>query len=191
MLVLARYAVLAAILYQIRTGLVKTERHPGSDTLGMHVKNPVVIQRAGVFARLSPNRNLLDLMRVKILPQVYPFKHRSHNHKPVLYGQRQEYGHTIVATVLILNRAAHGHMPVALAPVGRQTLGKTLDALGKEKECAVGAPADYMKHSANSVPAGYLKFRRRSSFSGRLNDDVFLTTSDGTAAPKAASSRYT
>jgi hypothetical protein len=112
----------------------------------MHVKNPVVIQRAGVFARLSPNRNLLNLMRVKILPQVDPLKHRGHNHKPVLYGQRQEYGHTIVAAVLILNRAANGHMPVAFAPVSRHTFGKALDAFGKEKECAVGATADYIPY---------------------------------------------
>ena len=58
-------------------------------------------------------------------------------------GKRQENGQTIIRHLLILHRATHDDIVVAVAPVIGHTFHKTVDALCEEKEPQV---ASFLHH---------------------------------------------
>ena len=65
----------------------------------------------------------------------------------MLYRQRQEYRQPEVGALLIFDGAAYHNVVVALAPVRREALGETVDALCEKVEPAIGA----LPHHAPAV----------------------------------------
>ena len=49
-----------SVFYKMSTGLVKTEWHVFFNSLIANVKNPVVVARSCIYARLSSDRDLLN-----------------------------------------------------------------------------------------------------------------------------------
>lgn len=151
-LVFAGDVVLTAILDEIGACLVEGERYTGREALGVEVEYPVVVQGVCIFARFASHRDILDQLRVEVCRQVYSLEHRRDHNQAMAYGQREEYWEPVVGAVLVLDRTSDGHMAVAFAPVGGQTVGEAFDALGEEKESAVvTAPDDVPDCTAPSV----------------------------------------
>ena len=174
---------------------MKTEWHPCLAALAVQVGDPFEVERTGMFARFATHRYLFDQLGVEIGGEVDALEHGGHDDEPVSEGQRHEQRQAPVGAVLILDGTSHGHVVIAVAPVGREAPVEALDALGEEKETAVPAPAYNLPYPvAPSVgllyqQVGYFQLRRRSRLSGKSNDAVLRTSFDGRAAPKAASSR--
>ena len=135
-LVLPLNAIGPAILHEVGAGLVKPEGHPPLHALPPEVEHPIVVARTRIHARLAPDRDLLD-RRIKIRQEVYPLEQGSRRDDLMLDGGGEENGQTIIRHRLVLDRASNQHIVVAIAPIIRDTLRETVDALGEEIEHAV------------------------------------------------------
>ena len=134
--------VLTTVFNQICAGLMKIKLHACLSALYLHIKNPIEVQRSGVFAGLSSNRDFLNQSRIEVSAEAYLLYHWRDNNHTVLDWQREKYRHTVIRTVLILHSAADADMVVAFAPVLREALHKPFYALCEEIECAISSLAD-------------------------------------------------
>ena len=63
---------------------------------------------------------------------------------PVLNGQRKENGEPDVCHVLRFHGAADGDMCISIAPVRRQALRHSGDALGDDEKMQIGSKANHI-----------------------------------------------
>lgn len=143
---LAGDAVEAAVFEQVGAGLMKCERHSALAALVVYVEHPVVVERAGIFTRLAPDRDFAYFCRVEISAYIHRPEHWGHNYQAVSYRQVEKYWQAVVGSVLILDRASYAHIVIALAPVGRKALAETVDAFGEKEETAIAATAYYVPY---------------------------------------------
>ena len=139
-LVTARNAVHTAVFDEPRARLVKAESHVVSHALFPDVKNPVVVARSRLGARLAACGHLLNIGR-EVWRKVDVGEHRGHHYALVLDGHIQENRQPVVGHCLILDGATHQHVVVAVAPIVGHALQKAVNAFGEEVEPKVAALA--------------------------------------------------
>ena len=127
-----------AVLDKTGTGLVETEGHIFHNALAAQVEHPVVVAGARLATRFSPCAHLLYRI-VQIVYEVDGLYQRRGDDGLVLDGERTEDGQAVVGHGLIFDGAAHQHIVVAVAPVGRDALHKAVYAFGEEVKPQVGA----------------------------------------------------
>ncbi len=135
-LVAAAHTVHLAVLDEMCARLVETERDILCHALLSEGKHPIVIARPRVDARLASYRYLLYRL-VQIRRQVYSCQQRRSDDGLVADRQRAENRHAVVDHRLILHRAAHNNVGVAVAPIVGHTLHEAVDALGEEEKTEV------------------------------------------------------
>lgn len=131
------HVVHLTVLDKTGAGLVESERNALFDTLSAEVEHPVVLAGARLAARFAPCAHLLDGV-VKVLQQVDALYQWRRNDGFVLDGQLPEDGQAVVGHGLIFDGAAHQHIVVAVAPVGRDALHEAVYTFGEEVEPQVG-----------------------------------------------------
>ena len=138
----ARNGVSVAIFHEVGASLMKRERHASLNALAAHIEHPFVATFARIHPRFAAHRHLLDAV-IEPLLKVHRLEHRCHNYRFVLDGQTLEDGQAEISHSLIFYRATHYHIAVAVAPIGRHTFGKAMNALGEEVEHAVATQAHH------------------------------------------------
>ena len=142
-LVAPRHAEHFAVLDEVGSGLMETERNVGVDALLPEVQHPTVVARAGAGARFSANGDLLDAV-VQIRSDVDGANERRYDDAFVLDRQRLKDGQPIVGHLLVLHRAADDDVVVAVAPILRDALQEAVDTFGEEVEMEVAPDTHHL-----------------------------------------------
>lgn len=168
-------AVASAVLYEIRTRLVKAERNACPDTLLTNIKYPIEPALAREFAALAANGNLLYAI-IKIGREVYLLKQWLADDDLVLYRGTHIYRKPLVGSFLIFTGTADGHIIPPISPIARKMLRKPLDPFSYHKEVEV-APLPY--HIPRLLtPAVRLieqKIAREAGIDGRAVGDLVIS----------------
>lgn len=117
-----------AVLDKMRAALPKLEMHVSGYALLPYGKHPLIIERSCAYIRLAADYDQFDIL--EIVGKVYFPNKRLTNNVFVFYGKFIENGQPTIGSVLIFHRATYGHVIVAVLPIGRNTVYKSLDTLG-------------------------------------------------------------
>ena len=142
-LVATRHAVPLAVLDEMGTGLMETESNILGNALLAKGKDPVVVARTGIHARLASHRHFVDGF-VQIRREVHGGEQGRGDDALALDRKRQEDGQAIVGHLLVLDRTANDDIVIAVTPVVGHALHETVDALGEEKEPQIASATHHL-----------------------------------------------
>ena len=156
-----------AVLYKIRTRLMKIELYVIFVAIGFDLLDPIEITRTGVGVRFAADGHRAELTLRQIRLQIDVFQYGRYEYILSFCGKLDKYRQTRVRRLLIFAGYRYRYVAVAAAPIRRQTFARPFDTFSTYQKIYVGAAFDYFPRFAAPL-VGFRNEKVRSKASRQL-----------------------